>query len=118
MDTKTSAEGDELTTESQYLIKGMYANSFQDWKVLSSKLESISPFATLNRGYAICQTLAGDLIADIDQIEVNQKVKVRLRRGTILAQVEEGSKMEKISFEEALEQLEKVVRQLEQGMYR
>lgn len=57
--------------------------------VLAGCLQSLSPLATLARGYSICTT--GDekiVIRDASSVNTGDKVKVRLYRGTIKCAVE------------------------------
>jgi len=53
------------------------------------KLDALSPLAILRRGYALCHKVADlTLIKDADQVQVNEKVIVRLNKGNLTCIVE------------------------------
>lgn len=56
-------------------------------KALVGKLNSVSPLATLERGYAIVQDDKGKVIHDIDLIQPRQEITTRLHNGHIRSQV-------------------------------
>jgi exodeoxyribonuclease VII large subunit len=51
-------------------------------------LAALSPFATLERGYAIVRDERGKVVRSADQVRVGDALSVRLRRGTLDARVE------------------------------
>jgi exodeoxyribonuclease VII large subunit len=50
-------------------------------------LESLSPLAVLERGYALVFDASGNLLKDADGTEVGQEISARLARGEIVARV-------------------------------
>ncbi len=52
-------------------------------------LETISPLATLARGYAVAQQTDGEVIRDATQVQVGESMQVRFRHGAISAQVKQ-----------------------------
>ncbi|WP_432472185.1 exodeoxyribonuclease VII large subunit [Amphritea sp. HPY] len=56
-------------------------------KALAGKLNSVSPLATLERGYAIVQDAEGKVIHDIGLIQPRQEITTRLHNGRIRSQV-------------------------------
>jgi len=60
-------------------------------KILAGRLETLSPLATLARGYSIC-TRPGErrVIASAKEAGSGEKVQVKLHRGRLLCLVEES----------------------------
>jgi exodeoxyribonuclease VII large subunit len=54
---------------------------------LTTGLESLSPLAVLERGYALVFDAAGKLLKDANGTEVGQEISARLARGEIVARV-------------------------------
>jgi len=54
---------------------------------LTAGLESLSPLAVLERGYALVFDAAGNLLKDANGTEVGQEISARLARGEIVARV-------------------------------
>lgn len=57
-----------------------------DFSVIIGKLDALSPLAVLARGYSISEK-DGKVIKDIDEINVNDKISVRLFNGKALCEV-------------------------------
>jgi exodeoxyribonuclease VII large subunit len=55
------------------------------------RLRVLGPGATLERGYAIVQDSGGAVVRDADAVQVEDRVGVRLSRGSLVARVEETS---------------------------
>jgi exodeoxyribonuclease VII large subunit len=54
---------------------------------LVAQVRSLSPLATLERGYAVVQSVdSGSLIRDADQVTVGEKLRVRVARGQFTAE--------------------------------
>jgi len=51
------------------------------------KLDALSPLAVLERGYAVCLTPEGKVVRDAENVAIDDPVKVRLHRGTLIAKV-------------------------------
>src|SRR6185436_19337676 len=51
-------------------------------------LSALSPFATLERGYAIVRDEQGRIVRTADQVDVGDRLAVRLHRGRLDARVE------------------------------
>ncbi|MFH1753726.1 MAG: exodeoxyribonuclease VII large subunit [Candidatus Omnitrophota bacterium] len=59
------------------------------FKNLAGKLESLSPFAVLERGYSITARIpSGDAVKDARSLKKGDRVKTRLRRGSFVCSVE------------------------------
>lgn len=50
-------------------------------------LDSLSPLAVLNRGYALVTNKEGDVVQDVSGLSVGSRLDVRLARGTLEAEV-------------------------------
>jgi exodeoxyribonuclease VII large subunit len=59
-------------------------------------LETVSPLATLNRGYAIVQTEDGRVVREAGEVEIGQRVQARLGKGRLQCRVEERHLDEKV----------------------
>lgn len=56
------------------------------------KLDSLSPLATLSRGYAVCQTEDGQVIKHYQEVKPGQQVSVILQAGKLRCSVRKGEK--------------------------
>lgn len=59
----------------------------ENLKIRMASLDALSPLAVLNRGFSITQTEAGEILRDSENVKQNDKVKIKLARGTIEANV-------------------------------
>ena len=55
----------------------------------TAKLDALSPLKVLSRGYSITQNDDGDVIHSATQINIGDKIRIRLEDGSISARVEE-----------------------------
>ena len=58
-------------------------------KIKMAQLNALSPLAVLNRGFSIAENERGEILRDAKNVKANEKVKIRLARGTIEARVTE-----------------------------
>jgi exodeoxyribonuclease VII large subunit len=56
-------------------------------KIRVASLDALSPLAVLSRGFSITETSNGEILRDSKNVKQYDKVKIRLARGTIEAQV-------------------------------
>ncbi len=56
---------------------------------LAARLNGLSPLATLKRGYSICRTSSGDVVTASDQINVGERLDVKLSEGNLVCTVDE-----------------------------
>ena len=55
----------------------------------SQRLDSLSPWAVIERGYSICRKMPGEeIVKKLEQIEVGSKIEVIISDGKILSKVE------------------------------
>lgn len=71
------AINDRLSAESNHL------------QSLAARLNGLSPLATLKRGYSICRTSSGDVVTSNDQINVGERLDVKLSQGNLVCTVDE-----------------------------
>jgi exodeoxyribonuclease VII large subunit len=62
-------------------------NAQQRWKHLTQSLEQVSPLATLARGYAVALDTEGKPLTSIQQVKIEQSIRVRLRDGSLSAKI-------------------------------
>ncbi len=56
---------------------------------LAARLNGLSPLATLKRGYSICRTSSGDVVTSNEQINVGERLDVKLSQGNLVCTVDE-----------------------------
>ncbi|RKU19014.1 exodeoxyribonuclease VII large subunit [Candidatus Poribacteria bacterium] len=56
---------------------------------LAARLNGLSPLATLKRGYSICRISSGDVVTSSDQINVGERLDVKLSEGNLVCTVDE-----------------------------
>jgi exodeoxyribonuclease VII large subunit len=61
-------------------------------KIKMAQLDALSPLSVLNRGFSIAENEKGEILRDAKKVKVDEKVKIRLARGTIEARVLEREK--------------------------
>ena len=54
---------------------------------LCTKLDGLSPLKILSRGYSITQTESGNILTNINQINVGEQVVTQLKTGKIISKV-------------------------------
>ncbi|WP_042790041.1 exodeoxyribonuclease VII large subunit, partial [Serratia marcescens] len=59
----------------------------QRFGVACSQLETVSPLATLARGYSVTQTPRGELLKTTKQAQVGELLKTRLQDGWVESEV-------------------------------
>lgn len=60
---------------------------FERLNVRMAKLDALSPLGVLTRGYSITQTEDGNVLRDASKARVGEKLKIRLERGKLNAEV-------------------------------
>ncbi len=69
-----------------------YEINHNKFKILTSNLNTLSPLATIERGFSITMDQKKSVIKDINQINVKDKIYTRLKDATITSSVEKISK--------------------------
>ncbi len=68
-------------------IKAIINRKDERVKIEMASLDALSPLSVLQRGFSIVQTTEGKILRDAEQIKQNDRVKIRLSRGRIEAEV-------------------------------
>src|SRR3569832_1427306 len=72
------------------LMKARLQQHRQRRAVLSRTLDTVSPLATLNRGYAIVQHVPnGAIVRDTDAVNIGDRIEARIARGRLICTVDE-----------------------------
>ncbi len=58
------------------------------WERLTLQLQERSPLKVLERGYAIATDASGNVLRDVDQVNIGDAVNIRLHRGKLTTQVQ------------------------------
>ena len=61
-------------------------------RMAAAKLEALSPLSVLDRGYSITQDSSGRILRDSADIEIGEKIRIRLARGKLEAVVSASEK--------------------------
>ncbi|MDZ7663385.1 exodeoxyribonuclease VII large subunit [Thiohalophilus sp.] len=79
----------QLTSRLMRVMRRQLDDSGQRLQYLARALETVSPLATLSRGYAIVSTEAEDkVITDVKQITLHSRIRARLHRGRFTALID------------------------------
>lgn len=84
-------ERDELVKRFEWAMEKSIGSYKERFTLLNSKLNSLSPLKTLERGYSIVSS-RGKLIRDVSGIKKGDYLDIRLSNGTIKSIVEETEK--------------------------
>ncbi|MDQ3373127.1 MAG: exodeoxyribonuclease VII large subunit [Acidobacteriota bacterium] len=68
-------------------IKDVAYKKNERLKIEMASLDALSPLSVLKRGFSIVQTQEGKILRDAEKIKQNERVKIRLSRGRIEAEV-------------------------------
>ena len=68
-------------------IKNVFDESDEKLKILMASLDALSPLSVLNRGFSITKNEKGEILRDAEKIKAGEKVKIKLARGKIEAEV-------------------------------
>lgn len=96
--TKYQQELDQLSSR---LINGYHQNIKEkkaNLVLLANKLDALSPLKTINRGYSLSYSIKGELIKNIEQVEIGDIIQVFISNGQLTCLVQEK---EEISHEKA-----------------
>ncbi len=70
-------------------MKVKLTGSKQRMKLLMERLEGVSPIKRLSKGYSFVSDENGRAVKKLEDVRINDKVKIELQNGTITARVEE-----------------------------
>lgn len=81
---------DFLTHRLTQSINNVIGTEGEHLAALAARLNTLSPLATLARGYSICTTPDGErVISDISEVNTGDKLVVRLQKGSLQCAVED-----------------------------
>ncbi|HEF8772217.1 exodeoxyribonuclease VII large subunit [Providencia manganoxydans] len=83
--------------QTQYYLQNRVSELLNSYKqrfaVACSKMETVSPLATLARGFSISETTDGTVLKKTSQVKLGQKLKTRLNDGWVESEVTEVTKL-------------------------
>lgn len=83
---------------------------------MASSLEALSPNAVLKRGYSITRALPQrSIVNDARLVNLNDAVEITLASGRLQCRIEGKETDGKKNFEQSMQDLEKIVKELEAG---
>jgi exodeoxyribonuclease VII large subunit len=79
---------DELTIALSYALSNIIKLTLAKLETLTGKLYTLNPTAILSRGYSITFKLPeGIIVSDANQVEKKDKIRIRLHKGEVIAEV-------------------------------
>ena len=81
---------DQLDGRGQRATAQQLKGKRRTWQVAATQLDTLSPLATLTRGYSICKDSSGKTVTDAAQVRTGEEVDVRLSRGRLACRVLKG----------------------------
>lgn len=86
---QTRLQVDDLYRQAEMAIDRRCSQNKADLKALAGKLDSLSPLATLGRGYAVCRLVStGAVVKNALQVQPGTKLRVQLCEGEVLCKAE------------------------------
>ncbi len=77
-----------ISSENQIISR-----SSQRYVALTAKLDAMSPLKVLTRGYAMAERENGEILRSVQQIQLGERIRVRLSDGTVHATVMEKKEL-------------------------
>ena len=81
---------DQLDIRGQRAAVQQLMGKRRAWQIVAAQLDTLSPLATLARGYSICKDSSGNIVTDAAQVDVGEEVHLRLSRGQLACRVLKG----------------------------
>ncbi len=81
---------DQLDSRGQRGVVQQLNGKRRAWQIAAAQLDTLSPLATLARGYSICKDSSGKTVTDAAQVHVGEEVHLRLSRGQLACHVLKG----------------------------
>ena len=81
---------DQLDLRGQRAAGQQLSGKRRGWQIAAAQLDTLSPLATLARGYSICKDSSGNTVTDAAQVHVGEEVQLRLSRGQLVCRVLKG----------------------------
>ncbi len=80
-----------LDHASELVLRAMrerLARHHERWQSLVERLESLNPASVLRRGFSVVESEAGRIVRSAEQVQVGERVTIRLHQGKLLSRVE------------------------------
>ncbi len=81
---------DQLDIRGQRAATQQLNGKQRAWQVAAAQLDTLSPLATLARGYSICKDSSGKTVTDAAQVRAGEEINLRLSRGQLACRVLKG----------------------------
>ena len=81
---------DQLDDRGQRAAVQQLNGKRRSWQIAAAQLDTLSPLATLARGYSICKDSSGNTVTDAAQVHADEEVHLRLSRGQLACRVLKG----------------------------
>ncbi len=81
---------DQLDIRGQRAAAQQLSGKRRAWQIAAAQLDTLSPLATLARGYSICKDSSGKTVTDAAQVRAGEEVHLRLSRGQLACRVLKG----------------------------
>ena len=81
---------DQLDNRGQRATVQQLGGKRRAWQLAAAQLDTLSPLATLARGYSICKDSSGNTVTDAAQVHAGEEVHLRLSRGQLACRVLKG----------------------------
>jgi len=79
---------DDILSLMDSSVSRFIAGKEDEFAAIAGKLEALSPLAVLARGYSVTENEKGAVITDASHLSENERIRVRLFKGTISGKVE------------------------------
>lgn len=86
---------DQYTQRADDLLKGLALGmghiielNESSFRNAMGQLNSLSPFAVLKRGYGITTNVSGEIVKDVNSINVGERIKTKLSNGAVISTIE------------------------------
>ena len=78
-----------LSQRADTAAKALVDRKLKSLNLCMAKLNALSPLSVLERGFAVAENEAGEILRDAAQVSVDEAVKVKLAKGSLRARVEQ-----------------------------
>ena len=77
--------------EQRFVNSGLKIAGSKDHRLsnLMARLDALSPLSVLKRGYSITENASGEIVRNVHQTDVGERIKIRIAEGRISAEVKE-----------------------------
>ena len=69
-------------------MKEIYNECENEYRLLDNKLQALSPFTIMDKGYSI-NSIDGKVITDVTSVKVGDTLETKMKNGTLISTVNE-----------------------------